>query len=72
MKGFFEKYKLEINVFLCLLFLSLAIFLFVQYSTDQKFRTLIRAIVFCIFTVTSGIRVNDCIKSRREENNNNL
>jgi hypothetical protein len=72
MKAFFEKYKLEINVFLCLLFLSLAILLFVQYSDNQKPRTLIRAIVFCVFSVTSGIRVNECLKSRREERNNNL
>jgi uncharacterized membrane protein len=70
MKAFFEKYKLEINVFLFLLFLTFAIMLFLQYSDNQKPRTLIRAIVFCVFSVTSGIRVNDCIKSRKEQNNN--
>jgi hypothetical protein len=72
MKAFFEKYKLEINVFLFLLFLSFAIMLFVQYGNKQEPRTLIRAIVFCVFSVTSAIRVNDCIKSRRAEKNNNL
>lgn len=66
MKRFFEKYSLEINLVLTVLFLSTAMFSWFEFFEDQKGRSMMRGIMFSIFSILRGAKLFSLWKKRQQ------
>lgn len=54
MKRFFEKYSFELNLILTVLFLVAAVMSWFEFFGGQKGRSMIRGIMFSVFSITRG------------------
>ena len=66
MKAFFKKYSLELNLVLTALFLSTAIMFWIDFFEEQKGRSMLRGIMFSIFSITRGWTVYSIWAQRRQ------
>ena len=66
MKRFFEKYSLELNLILTVLFLVAAVLSWFEYFESQKGRSMMRGIMFSIFFILRGAKLYSLWAKRKQ------